>query len=108
MISDHEQSKIESLCEVLGAPRSSAYDHPQPSEDRLVRGALIQLAGQWATRRSRRLPVQLKRQGLLVGSQVVRRLMHDLGIAGGAHVCEPRTTDSEHVYGIRIWSRVWR
>lgn len=86
------------LCETLGVPRSSAYYQPQPSEDRLLRDALMELAGQWPTYGYRRLTVMLKRQGLAVNSKRVRRLMHELGIAAAAPKRKPRTTDSEHPY----------
>ena len=61
-------------------PRSSAYYQPQPSEDRLLRDALSELAGQWPTYGYRRLTIMLKRQGLAVNTKRVRRLMHELGI----------------------------
>ena len=44
-----EHYPISQLCEVLGLPRSSAYYQPRPDEDRPLRGALIELAGQWPT-----------------------------------------------------------
>jgi len=93
-----EQFKTQTLCDVLGVPRSSAYYQPQPSEDRLVRDALIELAGQWPTYGYRRLTVMLKRQGHKVNTKRVRRLMHELGIAAEAHQRKPRTTNSEHDY----------
>lgn len=86
------------LCEVLGVPRSSAYYQPQPSEDRLIRDALSELAGQWPTYGYRRLTIMLKRRGLTVNAKRVRRLMHELGIAADPPKRKPRTTDSEHPY----------
>ena len=88
------------LCEVLGVPRSSAYYQPQPSEDRLLRDALIELAGQWPTYGYRRLTIMLKRSGLAVNTQRVRRLMHELGIAAEPPKRKPRTTDSEHPHAL--------
>ena len=93
-----EQYPITILCEVLGVPRSSAYYHARPGEDRPVRDALVELAGQWPTYGYRRLTAMLKRRGLVVNHKVVRRLMHELGIAGEAHERKPRTTNSEHAY----------
>jgi putative transposase len=52
---------IQMLCEVLGVPRSSFYHEPRPSEDRPVRDALRELAGQWPTYGYRRLTVMLHR-----------------------------------------------
>jgi putative transposase len=83
---------------VLGVPHSSAYYHARPSEDRPVRDALLELAGEWPTYGYRRLTVMLKRQGHAVNTKRVRRLMHELGIAGEAPRRTPRTTDSNHAY----------
>jgi putative transposase len=94
----HEQFPMKMLCEVLGLPRSSAYYQPQPREDRPVREALRELAGQWPTYGYRRLTAHLKRQGHPVNTKRVRRLMHELGIAGEAPVRRPRTTDSNHAF----------
>src|SRR6266568_3674874 len=93
-----EHYPIKTLCEVLGLPRSSAYYQPRPSEDRPVREALIELAGQWPTYGYRRLTAMLKRQGHPVNTKHVRRLMHGLGIVGKAPVRRPRTTDSDHAF----------
>ena len=82
MTSLYIQYSMQLLCEVLGVPCSSAYYQPQPSEDRLLRDALIELAGQWPTYGYRRLTIMLKRSGLAVNTKRVRRLMHELGIAG--------------------------
>jgi putative transposase len=83
---------------VLGVPHSSAYYHARPSEDRPVRDALLELAGEWPTYGYRRWTVMLKRQGHAVNTKRVRRLMHELGIAGEAPRRTPRTTDSNHAY----------
>ena len=93
-----EQFPINLLCEVLGVPRSSAYYEPRPDEDRLLRDALIEVAGQWPTYGYRRLTAQLKREGHVVNAKRVRRLMHELGIAGEAPQRKPRTTDSSHAF----------
>lgn len=98
MLLFREQFPITMLCEVLGLPRSSAYYQPRPREDRPVREALMELAGQWPTYGYRRLSAQLKRQGHAVNTKLVRRLMHELGIVGKAPVRRPRTTDSNHVF----------
>lgn len=86
------------LCEALGAPRSSAYYEPRPGEDRPLLEALIEAAGQWPTYGYRRLTKQLQREGRVVNSKRVRRLMHELGIVGKAPEKKPRTTNSEHPY----------
>jgi len=93
-----EQYPINKLCEVLGVPRSSAYYEPRPDEDRPLRDALIDVAGRWPTYGYRRLTEQLKREGHVVNTKRVRRLMHELGIAGEAPPRKPRTTDSGHAF----------
>ena len=93
-----EQYPINKLCEVLGVPRSSAYYEPRPDEDRPLRDALIEVAGRWPTYGYRRLTEQLKREGHVVNTKRVRRLMHELGIAGKAPPRKPRTTDSGHAF----------
>jgi transposase InsO family protein len=94
----HEQFPIKTLCEALGLPRSSAYYQARPDEDRPVREALIELAGQWPTYGYRRLTRMLHRQGHRVNAKRVRRLMQELGITGEAPRRRPRTTDSDHPF----------
>lgn len=98
MLSLHEQYPIQKLCAVLDLPRSSAYYEPRPSEDRSLLEALIEVAGQWPTYGYRRLTKQLQREGHIVNSKRVRKLMHELGIVGKAPERKPRTTDSDHAY----------
>jgi transposase InsO family protein len=86
------------LCEALDLPRSSAYYGPRPGEDRPVVEALVKVAGEWPTYGYRRLTKQLQREGHVVNSKLVRRLMHELGIVGKAPERKPRTTDSGHAY----------
>src|SRR5512135_2757215 len=71
---------------------------PRPAEDRPLRAALMELAGQWPTYGYRRLTAMLKRQGRPINTKHVRRLMHELGIVGRAPVRRPRTTDSNHAF----------
>jgi putative transposase len=89
---------INTLCEVLGVARSSVYYAPRPDEDRSLRDALIEVAGRWPTYGYRRLTKQLKREGCVVNSKLVRKLMHELGIVGKVPERKPRTTDSGHAY----------
>ncbi len=93
-----DQYPMSMLCEVLGLPRSSAYYHPRPREDRPGREALLELAGQWPTYGYRRLTAELKRAGQPVNTKQVRRLMHELGIMGKAPLHRPRTTNSDHPF----------
>ena len=98
MVSLRDHYPISRLCEVLDLPRSSAYYGPKPDEDRSTLEALIKVAGEWPTYGYRRLTKQLQREGHIVNSKLVRKLMHELGIAGKAPERKPRTTDSGHAY----------
>jgi putative transposase len=89
---------IRLLCETLGMHRCNVYHQPRPDEDRQVKEALKEQAGAWPTYGYRRLTVMLRRQGLKVNEKRVRRLMHELGIAGEAPRRTPRTTDSDHAF----------
>jgi putative transposase len=96
LLRDHFPTKM--LCEVLDAPRSSVYYPPRPAEDRSLRDVLIEGAGRWPTYGYRRLTEQLKREGRVVNSKLVRKLMHELGIVGKAPERRPRATDSGQAY----------
>jgi transposase InsO family protein len=84
------------LCEALDVHRSSLYHEPRPDEDRPLRGALSELAGQWPTYGYRRLTAMLRREGHTVNAKRVRRLMSELGLSGEPPPRHPRTTDSVH------------
>ena len=98
MLSLCDHYPMSRLCEALGLPRSSAYYGPKPGEDRSIIEALVKVAGEWPTYGYRRLTKQLQREGHVVNSKLVRRLMHELGIVGKAPERKPRTTDSGHAY----------
>jgi putative transposase len=84
------------VCEALALPRSTFYARSQAAPDRSLRDALLDQAGRWPTYGYRRLTVMLRRAGHEVNAKRVRRLMHELGIAGTPPVRRPRTTDSAH------------
>lgn len=98
MLSLRDHYPMSRLCEVLDLPRSSAYYGPKPGEDRPIMEALVKVAGEWPTYGYRRLTKQLNREGHVVNSKLVRRLMHELGIVGKAPERRPRTTESGHAY----------
>lgn len=98
MLSLRDHYPMSRLCEVLDLPRSSAYYGPKPDEDRTFIEALVKVAGEWPTYGYRRLTKQLRREGHVINSKLVRRLMHELGIVGKAPERKPRTTDSGHAY----------
>ena len=94
----HEQFPIKILCEALGLPRSTAYYQAQPDEDRRLREALIELAGQWPTYGYRRLTAMMRRLGWRVNAKRVRRWMDELNISGAPPTRKRRTTNSNHDY----------
>lgn len=98
MLSLRDHYPMSRLCEALDLPRSSAYYESEPDEDRPIKDALVKVAGEWPTYGYRRLTKQLQREGHVVNSKLVRRLMHELGIVGKAPERKPRTTDSGHAY----------
>ena len=84
------------VCRTLGLPRGSFYRRRPDGGEKPLREALLRLAGQWPTYGYRRLAVMLRREGHEVNGKRVRRLMHELGIAGQPPARGPRTTDSDH------------
>ena len=89
---------ISLVCALLDYPRSSFYyiEAPADAVQAKLRAALLRLAEQWPTYGYRRLPAQLKREGLAANSKLVRRLMSEEGLAAKAHKRKVRTTNSEH------------
>ena len=55
-----------------------------------------QMAGQWPTYGYRRIDQQLRRENCVVNHKRLRRLMHQMGIAGKRIVRKRRTTNSAH------------
>jgi transposase InsO family protein len=84
------------VCGALGLPRSTFYARSQAAPDQPLEGALLEQAGRWPTYGYRRLTAMLRRGGHEVNEKRVRRLMHELGIAGSPPARKPRTTDSGH------------
>jgi putative transposase len=86
------------VCRLLDFPRCQLYRLPaaDTTADAPLREALQQLAGQWPTYGYRRLTALLQRDGHLVNSKRVRRLMTAMGIHGLLPVRRKRTTDSTH------------
>ncbi len=94
----NEEHSVRFLCETLDVHRSVLYHQPRPTEDRPLRDAVRELAGQWPTYGYRRLTVMLHRQGHGVNTQRVRRLRHEMGLCGSTPARRPRTTDSDHAF----------
>lgn len=68
---------------------------PADDEERL-RQAVARLAEAWPTYGYRRITAMLEREGELVNSKRVRRLLAELGLAAKPHKRKIRTTNSEH------------
>ena len=88
----------------MNYPRSTYYhqkahlllDNEDPEQE--LRQALLRLAAEWPTYGYRRLTFQLKREGWMVNSKRVRRLMHELSIMAKPVVRKRRTTQSQHAF----------
>jgi len=80
-------------------PRCQLYRTPAPAaESTELRAAIQRLAGAWPTYGYRRLTAMLRREGQLVNSKRVRRLMEELGIHGQRPLRRKRTTNSNHPF----------
>src|SRR5687767_6278412 len=87
---------VERICAVLDISRSSYYDPATPSDD----GTLVEVIEQLLLRRPffgyRRIAAQLRREGRMVNTKVVRRILKELGIQRKVGQVRIRTTDSSH------------
>jgi putative transposase len=93
------------ICRVLDVPRSSLYARGQRGDagdkgaEQRVRAHIEQIAAQWPTYGYRRVTAQLHHEGeTAINGKRVRRLMHELGVAGHLPPRRCRTTNSEHPY----------
>jgi putative transposase len=87
------------VCRATGWPRSSLFiPTATPADEAELRAALVRLAGEWPTFGYRRLTALLRREGRVVNSKRVRRLMAALGLQGKAPTRRVRTTDSGHTF----------
>jgi transposase InsO family protein len=86
----------QAVCGALRLPRSTFYARSQAAADGPLKEALLDQATRWPTYGYRRLTVMLRRAGHEVNDKRVRRLMHELGIAGSPPPRKLRTTDSVH------------
>jgi transposase InsO family protein len=100
----HPNWPVARLCAVLGVVRSSLYYEPVPltpeaaQNQSAVREAVLRIAGQWPTYGYRRITAQLRREGLVVNSKCVRRLMNEMGLAAKPRLRRKRTTNSDHAF----------
>jgi transposase InsO family protein len=89
---------IQRVCQALGYARSCDDHQPQPPDDRALPAVLRRVAGAWPTYGYRRLTAPLRREGQMVNSKRVRRVMRALGLLRPARGKRPRTTDSAHAF----------
>lgn len=90
---------VQLCCRLLGYPRSSYYYRKQQRDEQALQVALRRVAGEWPTYGYRRITAQLRREGWVVNSKRVRRLMRDLDLSCPQKRPRRRTTQSDHVWG---------
>ncbi len=86
------------VCGILGCPRSSYYYQAREPDNQALKEAITQVAASWPTYGYRRITAQLRREGWLVNSKRVRRLMGQLGFQGKVYRKKRRTTNSDHPF----------
>lgn len=88
---------VQTVCQVLGLPRSSYYYQAREKVDQAVRAAIEEVALQWPTYGYRRIAQQLRREkGWVINYKRVRRLMQELDLQARIRRKKRRTTDSRH------------
>jgi transposase InsO family protein len=90
---------VSRICRVLNYARSSCYYQPTDRDERKLREVIEQIAAEWPKYGYRRVTAQLRRQGWLVNSKRVRRMMAEMGLQAKIKRRKRRTTNSEHDYG---------
>jgi transposase InsO family protein len=90
---------IRVVCRLLGVPRSSIYYHARPPTDEaMLKTALLDLAGEWPTYGYRRLTAMMRRLDWPVNAKRVRRWMEELNLTGAPPTRGKRTTNSDHPF----------
>lgn len=93
-----EDYPVQTVCQVLGLPRSSFYHPVKPEENAALCVLLHDLAAQYPTYGYRRLTALVRRQGWVVNHKRVQRLMAQMGLTGRVKRRSRRTTDSHHAF----------
>jgi putative transposase len=86
------------VCGTLDCPRSSYYYQAREPDEQALKEAITEVAATWPTYGYRRITAQLRREGWLVNSKRVRRLMGQLGFQGKVYRKKRRTTNSDHPF----------
>jgi len=89
---------VKLVCQTLGYPRSLYYYQIKGGDEEVVRKAITEVAGAWPTYGYRRITAQLQREGWVVNSKRVRRIMGELGLEGKTYRRKRRTTNSDHPF----------
>jgi transposase InsO family protein len=87
---------VKSICRVLDLARSTFYHRAREADERDLRAALLELAGQYPTYGYRRLTALLKRAGWSVNHKRIQRIMAEMGLQRPVKRRKKRTTDSQH------------
>ena len=87
---------VERICKVLDCPRSSYYYGPSGHDDTELVEVIEQLLLRKPFFGYRRIAAQLKREGRVVNTKVVRRILKELGLQRRVGRVRIRTTDSSH------------
>jgi len=93
-----ERYPVKLICQVLNYARSLYYYAPKPRDESDDRAALAEVAGQWPTYGYRRITPQLRREGRVLNSKRVRRLMRLMGLSRKNRRKKCRTTNSDHPF----------
>lgn len=93
LIADHP---VETVCRVLGFPRSSVYYQGKEPDEISLKKTISELAAAWPTFGYRRLTAMLQRKNWCVNRKRVLRLMREMGLLRAQRPKKKRTTDSEH------------
>ena len=89
---------VSAICSVWDFPRSSYYRRSRAPQELALRHALEQVATEWPTYGSRRLTVQLRREGWRVNRKHIQRLMREMHLLRLKKPKKRRTTQSQHVF----------
>jgi len=87
---------ISRICKVLDHARSNCYYQPVARDEQPLRDAIEQVATDWPTYGYRRITAQLRRQGMVVNSKRVSRIMREMGLQAKVRRRKKRTTNSKH------------
>jgi putative transposase len=90
------QYPISRICQVLDHPRSNCYYQPVERDEQVLREAIEEIANEYPTYGYRRVTAQLRRQGWLVNTKRVRRIMREMDLQVKSKRKRQRTTNSEH------------